>query len=86
MRAVENVDAGSFYRTEVSKAYLEHIYGGDVKKCAASEGSVPKAVGKAKSFLQVPGITSELLVEHPGFAAVAALEGIVERAKKHCGG
>jgi hypothetical protein len=39
-----------------------------------------------KFFLEVTGITTELLEEHPGFAAVAALEGIVEGAKKNCGG
>jgi hypothetical protein len=39
-----------------------------------------------KFFLEVTGITTELLEEHPGFVAVAALEGIVEGAKKNCGG
>lgn len=37
-------------------------------------------------LLEVTGLTTELLVEHPNFAAVAALEGIVEGAKKNCGG
>jgi hypothetical protein len=39
-----------------------------------------------KFLLEVTGITTELLKEHPGFAAVAALEGIAEGAKKNCGG
>jgi hypothetical protein len=39
-----------------------------------------------KFFLEVTGITTDLLKEHPSFAAVAALEGIVEGAKKNCGG
>jgi hypothetical protein len=39
-----------------------------------------------KAFLELTGITTELLAEHPNFAAVAALEGIAEGAKKNCGG
>jgi hypothetical protein len=39
-----------------------------------------------KFLLEVTGITTELLAEHPSFAAVAALEGIAEGAKKNCGG
>jgi hypothetical protein len=39
-----------------------------------------------KFFLEITGITTELLAEHPSFAAVAALEGIAEGAKKNCGG
>ena len=39
-----------------------------------------------KFLLEITGITSELLVEHPNFAAVSALEGIAEGAKKNCGG
>lgn len=46
-----------------------------------------KCLRKELEFLlEVTGITTELLAEHPGFAAVAALEGIVEGAKKNCGG
>jgi hypothetical protein len=47
VRAVENGDAASFCRTQASKAYLARIYAGDVNKCAASEGTVPKVTGKA---------------------------------------
>jgi hypothetical protein len=39
-----------------------------------------------KAFLELTGITTELLAEHPNFAAVAALEGIAEGAKQNCGG
>ena len=39
-----------------------------------------------KFGLEVSKITTELLVPHPGFAAVAALEGIVEGAKRSCEG
>jgi hypothetical protein len=39
-----------------------------------------------KFLFEVTGITSELLVDHPSFAATAALEGIAEGAKKNCGG
>jgi hypothetical protein len=39
-----------------------------------------------KFALEITGITTELLKEHPGFAAVAALEGIAAGAKKNCGG
>jgi hypothetical protein len=39
-----------------------------------------------KAFLELTGITTELLAEHPSFAAVAALEGIAEGAKENCGG
>ena len=35
-------------------------------------------------FLLLTDITPELLKEHPGFAAVAAFEGIVVGAKKNC--
>jgi hypothetical protein len=47
VRAVENGDAGSFCRTQVSKAYLQQVYGGDLKECAGSEGTVPKQTGEA---------------------------------------
>ncbi len=36
------------------------------------------------AFLLLTEITPELLKEHPGFAAVAAFEGIVVGAKKNC--
>jgi hypothetical protein len=49
-------------------------------------GYVKCVYKEIKFFLEVTGITTELLEEHPGFAAVAALEGIVEGAKKNCGG
>src|SRR6185312_8584384 len=49
-------------------------------------GYVPCLRKEIKFLLEVTGITTELLKEHPGFAAVAALEGIVEGAKKNCGG
>jgi hypothetical protein len=39
-----------------------------------------------KAFLELTGITTELLAEHPNFAAVAALEGIAAGAKQNCGG
>jgi hypothetical protein len=39
-----------------------------------------------KFFLELTEITTELLEEHPNFAAVAALEGIAEGAKQNCGG
>jgi hypothetical protein len=39
-----------------------------------------------KAFLELTEITTELLEEHPNFAAVAALEGIAEGAKQNCGG
>jgi hypothetical protein len=39
-----------------------------------------------QAFLELTGITAELLKEHPNFAAVAALEGIAEGAKENCGG
>jgi hypothetical protein len=35
-------------------------------------------------FLLLTGIVPELLLENPGFAPVAALEGIVEGAKRNC--
>jgi hypothetical protein len=46
-RAVENTDAGSFCRGQVSKGYLGRVYGGDLKKCIGSEGSVPLKIGRA---------------------------------------
>jgi hypothetical protein len=49
VRAVENDDAGSFCRTEAGRAYLKKIYDGDVKKCAESEGTVPKHPSKARA-------------------------------------
>jgi len=49
VRAVENQDAASFCHKEASKAYLEKIYGGDVKRCASSEGTVPKHPSKASA-------------------------------------
>jgi hypothetical protein len=49
VRAVENQDAASFCHKEASQAYLEKIYGGDEKKCASSEGTVPKHPSKAKA-------------------------------------
>jgi hypothetical protein len=45
--AVEDGDAGSFCRTQASKAYLKKVYGGDAKECAKSEGTVPKHPPKA---------------------------------------
>jgi hypothetical protein len=42
--------------------------------------------GEIKAFLELTGITTELLEEHPNFAAVGALEGIAEGAKQNCGG
>jgi hypothetical protein len=39
-----------------------------------------------KFFLELTGITSELLVDEPNFAALAAMEGIAEGAKENCGG
>jgi hypothetical protein len=49
VRAVENQDAASFCRKEASESYLERIYAGDAKKCASSEGTVPKHPSKAKA-------------------------------------
>jgi hypothetical protein len=49
VRAVENGDAASFCREEASKAYIATIYGGDVKKCAGSKGTVPLKPPKAKA-------------------------------------
>jgi hypothetical protein len=39
-----------------------------------------------KAFLELTGITAELLAENPNFGAVAAVEGIAEGAKRNCGG
>lgn len=49
VRAVENPDADSFCRREVSKGYLAEIYEGDVAKCADSDGSVPTRPSTAKA-------------------------------------
>jgi hypothetical protein len=58
----------------------------DITKGDHKPGYV-KCLRKEIEFsLEVSGITTELLAEHPSFAAVAALEGIVEGAKKNCGG
>jgi hypothetical protein len=45
--AVENTDRKSFCREQASKGYLREVYGGSVKKCVASEGSVPQKPGTA---------------------------------------
>jgi hypothetical protein len=58
----------------------------DVKKGQHKPDYVPCLYKEIKFLLEVSGITTELLVEHPNFAAVAALDGIVEGAKKNCGG
>jgi hypothetical protein len=47
--AVENNDAASFCGTQASKGYLRTVYGGSAKKCAESEGTVPKHPPKAKA-------------------------------------
>lgn len=49
VRAVENDDAPSFCRREVSKGYLREIYGGDVERCAESDGTVPEHPAQAKA-------------------------------------
>jgi hypothetical protein len=46
-RAIENTDAESLCRGQVTKAYLQRVYGGDLKKCLGSEGSVPLEPGEA---------------------------------------
>jgi hypothetical protein len=38
VRAVENLDAATFCRKQVSKGYLDRIYDGDVTACVKSEG------------------------------------------------
>jgi hypothetical protein len=47
--AVENTDAKSFCTEEASKGYLQAVYGGDLKKCVKSEGSVPLNQGTASA-------------------------------------
>jgi hypothetical protein len=42
VKAVENGDAASFCRTQASRAYLQTVYGGDLKACSGSKGTVPK--------------------------------------------
>jgi hypothetical protein len=49
VKAVENDDAASFCRTQVSKAYITKVYGGSAKKCANSAGTVSKHPPKAKA-------------------------------------
>ena len=58
----------------------------DVKNGDHKPGYVKCLRDKLEFLLEITGITTELLVEHPNFAAVAALEGIVEESKKACGG
>jgi hypothetical protein len=53
VRAVENGDAATFCRAQVSEAYIARIYGGDVGKCVDAEGAVPEAAGKAKASAAV---------------------------------
>jgi hypothetical protein len=49
VRAVENGDAGTFCRKQVSKAYLERINDGEVAACVKSEGSVPEEASSARA-------------------------------------
>ena len=58
----------------------------DIKPGVHKPGYVKCLYKEINFLLEVTGITTELLVQHPNFAAVAALEGIVEGAKKNCGG
>jgi hypothetical protein len=58
----------------------------DVSKGNHKPGYVKCLRKEIEFLLEVSGITTELLAEHPNFAAVAALEGIVEGSKKNCGG
>jgi hypothetical protein len=60
----------------------EGVHESDIHK----PGYVKCLYKEIEFLLEVTGLTTELLVEHPSFAAVAALEGIVEEAKKNCGG
>lgn len=58
----------------------------DVAKGDHKPGYVKCLRKEIEFFLELTGITTELLADKPGFAAVAALEGIVEGAKENCGG
>lgn len=58
----------------------------DIKPGVHKHGYVKCLYKEIKFLLELTGITTELLVEHPNFAAVGALEGIVVGAKENCGG
>lgn len=58
----------------------------DVAKGDHKPGYVKCLRKEIEFFLELTGITTELLADKPSFAAVAALEGIVEGAKENCGG
>jgi hypothetical protein len=55
---------------------------GLVNLCNHKPGYVKCLHEEFKFLLELTGITTELLEEHPNFAATAALEGIVEGARK----
>ncbi len=64
-------------------------YGADeFTKGLVAAGKSPAYVNclhdEIEGFLLLTDITPELLLKHPGFAPVAALEGIVEGAKRNC--
>jgi hypothetical protein len=47
--AIEDDDAKTFCHQQVSKAFLRRVYGGSLKKCVGSEGSVPEEPGRASA-------------------------------------
>jgi hypothetical protein len=47
VQATDNTDAKTFCREQVTAAFIKRVYGGSLKKCVGSEGTLPEHPGKA---------------------------------------